>query len=68
MELPGQSKELTTQEKIDVLVRMGKYKQAARIAAEIEKTIEIIDDRGTMYRVSSEGSIRRLVPKRRKRK
>ncbi len=60
-------RELTSQKKIDILMGVGKYKQAATIAEELGRRIEIKDSRGTMYRIAPDGSVRRLVSKRRRR-
>ena len=66
MEQHRHYEELTPQEKINLLVGMGKYKQAAALAKQLDKKIEIKDSRGTMYKVAPDGSVRRLVSKRRR--
>ena len=56
---------ITIQQQIDILVNMGQYKRASKLADIIGLIIKIKDHSGTMYHVDSNGSVRRTIPKKR---
>ncbi len=58
--------EFTLRERMDAYVKLGLYKQANTIAESLGLKIKIQDHRGTQYNVAPDGSVRRVIPKRRK--
>jgi len=58
--------EFTLREKMDAYVKLGMYRQANTIAEKLKIKIQIQDSKGTQYSIASDGSIRRAVPKRKR--
>ncbi len=62
-----EDKELQLRKRMDIFMSLGQYKRAQDIGDQLGLKIKIQDPRGVEYYIDKNGSIRRTVPKRKKR-
>lgn len=60
--------ELSLRRRMDIFMGLGQYKRAQSVADDLGLKIKIQDNRGTQYYIAEDGSVRRVIPKFRRRK
>ena len=61
-----EEQKFTLREQMNAYVKLGLYKKANAIAEELGVKIQIQDYKGTQYTIASDGSLRRMISKKRK--